>query len=253
MKQKIEFIGNFPVICAELRTTFSLFRSSRRFSIGITINPEKGLSVTAPFCTSHEMILNVLKKKSTWIIKKIEDLACHKVANRETLQPGCRLKYLGREYVYSIEKIPENKLSRCKLSGKYLTVYLPRNLKPELTGETARDLLQKWYLNKAENCLQERCAFFSSVLKQYPSRIIIKEQKRRWGSCNAKGEIRFNWRIIMGSPELVDYIVVHELCHLKYRNHGKRFWQEVGKFLPDYLSRRKNLSTQGLGFQLSLE
>ena len=91
----------------------------------------------------------------------------------------------------------------------------------------------------------ERVRYYESLMKLYSRRITIRNQKTRWGSCSAKGNLNFNWRLILAPEPVLDYVVIHELAHRKEMNHSPAFWAEVEKILPDYRERRKWLKTYG--------
>lgn len=94
---------------------------------------------------------------------------------------------------------------------------------------------------KARRIITERVAYYRQFIQEPVGKIRIKDQKTRWGSCSSKGNLNFNWRLMLMPGELLDYVVVHELCHLKYMNHSPQFWAHVGEILPDYQERRRRL------------
>lgn len=97
------------------------------------------------------------------------------------------------------------------------------------------------YKKLARECLQQKCAYYSGLMGLRPSAVKINSAKTHWGSCNRRGEINFTFRLIFAPEELIDYVVVHELAHLKEMNHSSRFWSVVGQTMPDYRERRKRL------------
>ena len=103
------------------------------------------------------------------------------------------------------------------------------------------------YKKQLKEIIQKRVEFYSVYIPEAEkiNRIVIKEQKKRWGSCSSKGNLNFNWKLIFAPPEIIDYVVVHEMCHLKHMNHSKDFWWEVEQILPDYKERRKWLMEHG--------
>lgn len=109
----------------------------------------------------------------------------------------------------------------------------------------------KIYKKKAKEQIQKRVEYYSAFIPESTkiNRIMVKEQKKRWGSCSSKGNLNFNWRLILAPPEVLDYVVVHEMCHLKYMNHSKEFWCEVERILPDYKERRKWLKEKGTSLE----
>lgn len=105
--------------------------------------------------------------------------------------------------------------------------------------------LEKVYRKKARELIEARAAYFSALMGVDYGRISIRGQKRRWGSCSGAGNLNFNWKLVLMPPEILDYVVVHELAHRKEMNHSPRFWAEVEKILPDYKARRKWLKENG--------
>jgi len=112
-----------------------------------------------------------------------------------------------------------------------------------------REVLEKavchWYRERAREIFTDKVAYYRQFINKPIGEIRIKEQKSRWGSCSTKGNLNFNWKIIMAPDEIIDYLVVHELCHLLHMNHSKEFWQSVGSILPDYKVRERWLKENG--------
>lgn len=108
-----------------------------------------------------------------------------------------------------------------------------------------REALQKRYVEAAKEYFPKRVAYFQQFTGGTYTRITIRDQKTRWGSCSAKGTLSFNWRLMLAPPAILDYVVVHELCHLTHMNHSKAFWDAVAAVCPDYLSARKWLREHG--------
>ncbi len=98
---------------------------------------------------------------------------------------------------------------------------------------------------EAREILSQSAHYWASRMGARYGRIAIREQKTRWGSCSAKGNLNFNWRLILAPPEIRDYVVIHELCHLAYLNHSKEFWNKVAEFCPEYKTHRRWLKENG--------
>ena len=105
--------------------------------------------------------------------------------------------------------------------------------------------LEKLYRKKAKMQLENRCAYFAKRMAVDYNRIAVRAAKTRWGSCSAQGNLNFHWKLVLMPPEILDYVVVHELAHRKEMNHSQRFWAEVERILPDYKARRKWLKEFG--------
>ena len=105
--------------------------------------------------------------------------------------------------------------------------------------DAQRTALEKRYINAAKEYFPKRVAYFQQFTGGTYNRITIRDQKTRWGSCSARGTLSFNWRLMLAPPAILDYVVVHELCHLTHMDHSPAFWQAVGKVYPDYRTARK--------------
>ena len=115
------------------------------------------------------------------------------------------------------------------------------------TSESAviKDAIEKWYRERAREVITDKVTYFQRFIGKSVGEIRIKEQKSRWGSCSSQGNLNFNWKIVMAPDEIIDYLVVHELCHRLPMNHSKEFWDSVGKIIPDYKKREKWLKENG--------
>jgi predicted metal-dependent hydrolase len=107
-----------------------------------------------------------------------------------------------------------------------------------------------WYRKKAREQINERIKYYQPKVGVQPARITVKEQKKRWGSCSSRGNLNFNWRAVMAPSPVLDYIIVHELCHLKHHNHSREFWNLLASILPDYKNRREWLKKNGVRLNL---
>ncbi|SHI46022.1 hypothetical protein SAMN02745229_03118 [Butyrivibrio fibrisolvens DSM 3071] len=119
-----------------------------------------------------------------------------------------------------------------------------KDLKPNLT-ETQRALMEKRYKKAASDFFPLRVQHFEKIMGVHHKKIAIRDQKTRWGSCSSSGTLSFNWRLIMAPPEVLDYVVVHELAHFTHMDHSKAFWATVESVLPDYEKHRKWLNEHG--------
>ena len=108
-----------------------------------------------------------------------------------------------------------------------------------------KDAVEKWYRERAREVITDKVTYFQQFIEKPVGEIRIKEQKSRWGSCSSQGNLNFNWKIVMAPDEIIDYLVVHELCHRLHMNHSKEFWDSVGKIIPDYKQREKWLKENG--------
>ena len=111
--------------------------------------------------------------------------------------------------------------------------------------ESVRALFKKDLIERACRTIDDRLRFYAPIVGRFPNHVTVREQKTRWGSCSSLGNLNFNWKLIMAPPHALDYVVVHELCHLFELNHKKQFWALVERVLPDYRESKKWLKENG--------
>lgn len=224
----------FP--CLERETTLGdkvvsyIIRKSRKAkNVRIVVREGTGLEVVIPETYPVNNIEALLHKKAKWIQNKLkqmeENAALTKTVQDEALTV---IRYLGKEY--PIVLILDNSLPiRVELSEDKALLTLPRN-----EEDVIRRVIDAWYRWASKSFLSERTNFWAQKMGVSYQTIYIRNQKTRWGSCSIKNNLSFNMRIIMAPLEVVDYIIIHELAHLKEMNHSKRFWRVVEEFCPDY-------------------
>ncbi len=127
-------------------------------------------------------------------------------------------------------------LSLTKEANRFL-LFAP----PSASSDTLRCLIADWYRRKARRILTQRTAYYAKRMELTYERIAIREQKTRWGSCSSKKNLNYNWHIIELLPACIDYLVIHELCHLSHFDHSEAFWQMVARYDPDYRKHRRQL------------
>ena len=222
--------------------SYRLERKKRK-TVSIKITDDAELIVSAPLQLSSEKITDIVRDKAKWIISKIQLMEASKNKN-DSIES---LKLLGQNYKLNTYDT-QNKSIKVKFNSNEFQVYAPSEL--ENRGTYIREVLTKWYKAQASKIYKERTEYYSKMLKVHPNRITIKEQKTRWGSCSSKGNLNFNWRVIMAPIEVVDYLVLHELCHLIHMNHSKDFWNLVESILPNYKKYKEWLTVNGSSLKI---
>jgi predicted metal-dependent hydrolase len=220
---------------------FELRRSSRR-SIGITVQLGGAVVVTAPYRASMRKIHTVLRKHGRWVRGKVKEL-------REAPSPppppkwidGERHRFLGREYSLRLLE-GENRI--VWLTDHELLVHIPNSGKTD----AVRKLVERWMRDEGRALFGNRMdtlirATPALELRERPS-LDLRRMKSRWGSCSPKGRILMNTLAIRLPLPLVDYILMHELCHLKVPNHSREFWEHLGECMPDWERRKEALDRE---------
>lgn len=202
---------------------------SKRTTLCISIRDDEKVLVKAPLFLNEDKIREILEKKAEWILEKKKEV--HKVQEKKisrNYENGSTLPYLGREY--PMEIVIGKKASVSFEEEKFVIVLSEK----KQDAESLKGLLKKWYKKQTLDMTTKRAADYARQMNVSVTSISIKSRKKQWGTCDNKGNLTFNWRLSMASPEAMDYVVVHELCHRQYMDHSKQFWGQVKQILPDY-------------------
>ena len=202
------------------------------------------LQVRVPEYVEDERVAAFLQKKRPWIRSKVAEIQLLPPHRTKELVSGESFPYLGRHYRL---KIQEGHQVGVSLSGGYLKATIRPTEQDEHKTLKIQQYLQNWYRNKAQERLKEKTERYAKQIGVSPAAVSVRNFKSRWGSCDKKGQVVFNWNIIKAPHSVVDYVVVHELCHLIHPNHSKEFWQVVSRFDSNYLEHRQWLKIKGAG------
>ncbi|MHB8255982.1 MAG: M48 family metallopeptidase [Acidiferrobacterales bacterium] len=218
---------------------YTLRLSPRRATICVQILPGGEVRVAAPAAVRRAHIDSFLRGHWRWIRSKQQALRQYMPAPpRMPFGEGAQLPLLGEKLILR-QRLTTGSRPEVVRCGSELVV-------SAATPAQVPELIVSWYRNAARCQVSQRIGHFAALVGRSPARLSIRGQKTRWGSCSALGTISINWRLMQASAEILDYVIVHELCHLLHRNHSPRFWREVGRILPDYMRLRCELRTFGL-------
>ena len=194
----------------------------------------------APECLATDRLDAIVTRKAAWIVRRLRCGESHGPlpAPREFVS-GESVLYLGRHYRL---KVHTNETGGARLRGGWLHVPAPSGSHQAVHVHAAVVL---WFRRHAAERLPERVEAWRARAGVASPRVVVADQRKRWGSCDHRGTIRLNWRIVQAPMRLVDYVVVHELVHLRHRGHGRHYWQAVGRVMPDYERRRDDLRRLG--------
>ena len=212
---------------------------SKRKHLAITVHPEMRLEVDAPKGTLPAAVLARVQKRSKWIVTQWRFFEKH-----QPRHPGTRFiggethRYLGRQYRLKIER---GDTPSVKLVGRWFQIRTP----DPKNGEETKELLERWYRSHAKGLFPIRvaeCMKTCSSLKldDEPS-MTIRKMTHRWGSCTPEGRLLLNLDLIMAPVSCIDYVIVHELCHLKIHDHSRAFYKLLNRIMPDWETRKERL------------
>lgn len=213
-----------------------LIRSARRKTLGIVVR-RGSVQVRAPQHLALKDIMAFVEHKTPWVQGVIERHRQLPVPRERTFNDGEPLAYLGRPLTLQLLTGSSNQI-------RVVDAHLHMARRTPGTSATRRKQLADWYRQEAEVYFTERCAYFSERLGLAPSAVKVRLYKSRWGSCTTRGAVHFNWLLMMAPPEVLDYVVVHELCHLRHFDHSPAFWALVASVLPDYQTHNLWLKRQ---------
>ncbi|MBN2153523.1 MAG: M48 family metallopeptidase [Candidatus Lokiarchaeota archaeon] len=231
----------------EFHLEYTLTRTGRR-TVGITVRPDASVVVRVPRHVTQRQVDDVIAAKKAWIGRKREAIIAR---DRSRPRPpafshGEALPYLGQSLrlVFRTDHVGK---PRVEAAGGCLTVHVQR---PQGQGPALHDLVREavvgWYVDQAHAVLPRRVAELEAKVGVQPARVSIKDQRTRWGSCSSRGNVNLNWRLILCPPPVRDYVVIHELCHLKIHSHSASFWNLVASLVPGYKEHKLWLDSSTL-------
>jgi predicted metal-dependent hydrolase len=210
-------------------------RNRRARGFRVNVSPGEGVVVVIPWRTSLKEVPPMMEKWGPWLEEKADKFGCWQGPLIKQYASGSQLLVLGKPRVLDLSVLPAGKSrARVTLEGETLRLVV----QPEDIWDP-RPVLEKWLRRFARQELEDRVKHWSEVTGLSPARIIIGERKTRWGSCSSRGTLSFCYRLIMAPPEVVDAIVIHELCHLVHMNHSRRFYSLFERYCPDHEDAEK--------------
>lgn len=195
----------------------------KRKKLSIQIDPFGYITVKVPKDTSKEIIITAIQSKGKWILEKIREIeVAREIPKVKEYHPREKFLHLGKEH-FLHELIETNALDE----------------------ETLKRNLKRFYINSCKDVVGERIKIYQKQLKVKSKSIEIVESRVKWGSCGSDRRLTFNYRLAMAPIEVIDYVVIHELCHLLHMNHDRSFWRRVGSIMPDYKEKEAYLARYG--------
>jgi predicted metal-dependent hydrolase len=228
------------------------FRRGKRRTIGMAVGPD-GLEVSAPRWVSVGEVESALHEKASWITRKLmeaQERQAQLGAARIVWADGVVIPYLGERLCVVIDSTSALKKNSTQFEPAQastpvvhiLRVGLPLNAEPK----QIRDAVQAWLMRQAKALFVQRLDLYAPQLGVRWHKLSLSSAATRWGSASANGAIRLNWRLVHHKLDVIDYVVAHELSHLRVMDHSPRFWETVQSVMPDYAQRRRVLKDEPL-------
>jgi predicted metal-dependent hydrolase len=215
-----------------------------RTSIGMTMDSYGNVEVQAPKGTADEKVIQLLEgnqlleEKWELIQQKLTEMKDRLQGPQEKVyEPGESFLYLGRTYRIQIFHDRNITQDYVVFEGEMLDIHVK-----QLDNETIQQALRRFYYQQCKALVEKSISSYQSNFKTKPRSIRISDSKSTWGTCDSRLQLTFNWRLAMAPREVIDYVVVHEMCHMVHLNHDRSFWRLVGKLMPDYKEKENWLA-----------
>lgn len=221
--------------------TFALRFSSRRRTVGVTVDRDGELRVTAPSDCPRGRIEEVVRSKTFWVYTKL-------ALKEKLFRPTPAREYVSGESFYHLGRTYRLKLIDAGDAGPPLRLLHGRFLLARTARRDAPALFRAWYATHGRPWIERRVALFADRLEVAPSPVEIRDLGYRWGSCSTRGRLLFHWRTVLLPPRIIEYVVAHELTHLRHPKHDRAFWDALGRCMPDYKARKDWLAERGADF-----
>lgn len=213
---------------------YQLSHRARR-TIGLKIT-EAGLVVHAPNRILAFELNRILIEKADWILQKLRSRA-EQTLPAINWQMGAQLQLLGNPITLQIQRLNGSKMPKISFERDTLQITTSH----QLTDEKLQQLVTQWYKKLALLDFTRRVEVFAAKLGVTPPPVSLSSARSRWGSCSSRGDVRLNWRLMQAPPHIINYVVCHELAHLKHMNHSPKFWAQVAVLFPDFKQAEKDL------------
>ncbi len=207
---------------------FDIHYSRKRRTIAIIIRQGQ-VKVRAPHYASEHQVMQFVQQKQHWIANKLQHSKPDEQPPTTLDLDGGRIPWLGNSLSIAVNTAS---VTRHHLSADKLTIDIAARVKPENKLNALHNQIEAFYKQQAQSYLSDRVEFWSQQTQLHPESVAIKTYKARWGSCDRLGHIQLNWKLMRLEPQLIDYVVVHELCHLVHFDHSPAFWDLVSRHYP---------------------
>ena len=203
--------------------------------MSLAVQSDGTVVVRAPTKIDDEQITKFVAQKQMWIVSKLSKIKNNQDKFGDVMNYQQYLLY-GNKYRLAMADV-----KKVEVHNPSQTILIPNRIEQD----RALQAVYQFYKKKAKDVLSKRLAYLQSIMRIEPKAVSFSNSKGRWGACNSHGKILLNWRIIMLPPNCIDYVIIHELCHLIEMNHSSRFWNLLQTFLPNFSESREQLREYG--------
>jgi predicted metal-dependent hydrolase len=232
--------------------TYRIRRSQRVTNARIVVKPGQ-VEIVAPWQIPEHKLYKFVESKQHWVSQALKKMAAsspqHSGFVPVDYKSGEKITYQGNAYPLTI-KLSKLKRVKIEFSDGYIA-HVPQTINPIEQSDEIKAALIRWMKKQTKQLVIKIVENHATQKQLFPRSITVKTQKSRWGSCGIHNDININWLLLMAPKEVLEYVVVHELCHIKVKNHSSQFWALVGEHLPDYKNRRLWLKQQGRSLMMA--
>lgn len=230
-RSRLAIVGT-RTLPAEGRTlTYTIKRSNRIRYVRLELRRQTGLTVVIPRFFDTDQISEILQSKINWIVSKLARYTEETPCPALELRDGSTVPYLGRALKVAVQAARD---------GDHVILEQDRLIvSVQPTADNIEPIIRQWYRAQALEFIERRAKELGTELGLSYKRLVIRSQKTRWGSCSHKGNLSFNWKLIIAPEPVIDYVIIHELAHIKEMNHSRRFWKLVADNCPAWREHKQ--------------
>ncbi len=222
-----------------------IIKTSRKGSIGLKVEPNR-IALMVPKSMTDETIALFIKTEKDWLLQKVIEQKQH-LPKQMSFISGNELLLFGEKILYKEDHHTLVKKINYQFLDNTLIIFCKQKRELKDIETHVRKVAVSFFVEQLQNYITQTLEHWAKTIQVEPTQVSIKNYKSRWGSCYQDGRIQFNWRLAMAPKEVIDYVIVHELCHLIHPNHSKQYWQTVAKFKPNYEQQKQWLKNSGAG------
>ncbi len=237
------------VVHGQERVDVRVLRTPRKKTVALHVSPDLEVVLRVPQRLSGGRVEEILRLRADWIVRQVKRFRALSPPLRREFVSGESIPFLGEDLTLEVVARPGAVPDAFRFDVRlWVTVDAARS--GASRREAVRSALVAFFRAEAAARLPGRVAHYAERLGVAVPAVFIRDQKRRWGSCHPRGCVYLNWRLVLMPPDLLDYVVAHEVCHLRRADHGPRFWALVGSLVPDVKERRARLRRDGERYSL---